>query len=274
MAVVMFNSNGGDNVEPQYVEIGQKLIKPNNPKHLKVNECFVGWFYYLGEIEVFWNFETDVVNQDMVLYAKWSDLLCLDYTLLLQTLDNVKPVEFYTEIQGNVVWFVNGNRQYGVSGNLFTFYPPLVRGSYVINCEINGVASKEYVVAINYYTPKKLSVHIKKIEENLYTFNIEKGEYMNKDNCFWYCTSTDYRVGAELIGTGATCTKELQKDCKVFAVYKNSKTGEQIYSENISIEPEFVTPTILYIILGASFGVGIIAVVLVILSKRKYNGYY
>jgi uncharacterized repeat protein (TIGR02543 family) len=67
---VLFNCNGGSDVPSQTVKGGEKAIKPNNPTHDEYT--FVAWFKEV-ELTNEWNFNTDVVNSDITLYAKWIE---------------------------------------------------------------------------------------------------------------------------------------------------------------------------------------------------------
>lgn len=267
---VVFNSNGGTFVASQFIRVGEKIERPDAPVDRIATDIFAGWYYLDNGEEKIWNFE-DVVSHNITLYAKWTNLECLDYSVLSQTLEDLKPVNFYIETTEDVVWFVNGERQYGVIGNRFTFYTP-ENGSYMISCRVAGVESKKFLVAIDYYVPEELNVKMEVSAGNLYTFEIENGEFMNSENCTWYCMVGDET--AKSIGTGIKCTQRLSKNCKVFVVYENDKNGSQIFSRNLIIEPEFNIPTTLYILLGVGAGVVALIVVFVVISRKKYKDYY
>ena len=65
---VVFDSNGGSAVEPQYVVEGGKATKPMTPEK-EQRSNFIGW--YLGDTE--WNFDT-VVTENITLVAKWQNV--------------------------------------------------------------------------------------------------------------------------------------------------------------------------------------------------------
>ena len=67
---VTFDTAGGTKTASQKVEEGQKVIRPDDPtkNDSKYEYVFVGW--YLGDYE--WNFETDVVSENITLTAKWE----------------------------------------------------------------------------------------------------------------------------------------------------------------------------------------------------------
>ena len=68
---VTFNSNGGGAVSQQVIKKGGKITKPDNP--IKDGYTFLGW-YKESEFTNLWNFETDTVNSDKTLYAKWEKI--------------------------------------------------------------------------------------------------------------------------------------------------------------------------------------------------------
>lgn len=66
---VSFESNGGSEVEQQTRVIpGRQAAEPPDPT--KQNATFLGWF---TESRKHWNFAHDPVNENITLYAKWSD---------------------------------------------------------------------------------------------------------------------------------------------------------------------------------------------------------
>ncbi|MBN2509571.1 MAG: leucine-rich repeat protein [Spirochaetales bacterium] len=65
---VSFESNGGTEVESFTVAEGEKIPEPADP--VKQNLEFAGWYADEALTDV-WNFDTDLVNADMTLYAAW-----------------------------------------------------------------------------------------------------------------------------------------------------------------------------------------------------------
>jgi hypothetical protein len=65
---VTFDVDGGSTVQDQSVEEGKKVAKPQNPS--KTGNTFANW-YKAKDYKTIWNFDTDVVVQDTILYAKW-----------------------------------------------------------------------------------------------------------------------------------------------------------------------------------------------------------
>lgn len=68
-ALVEFNSNGGSAVASQTVAVGSKATEPAAPT--KTDYTFAGWFSDVALTDE-WDFTTDVVAGNMMLYAKWT----------------------------------------------------------------------------------------------------------------------------------------------------------------------------------------------------------
>ncbi len=66
---VTFNSEGGSSVPSQTVPYGGKVTKPADPT--KTGYTFAGW-YKDEAYTTQWDFDNDVVTQDITLYAKWT----------------------------------------------------------------------------------------------------------------------------------------------------------------------------------------------------------
>ena len=80
--VITFDAQGGSEVEPMTVNKGEKLAKPTNP--IKENCSFLGW-YKDAAYTTPWEFATDVVNEDITLYARWSNPDETIYTVTFDT---------------------------------------------------------------------------------------------------------------------------------------------------------------------------------------------
>ena len=65
---VSFDTNGGDKKQPIIV-YENRLVETSNPT--RGSDQFVGWFKDL-ELMKPWNLNSDVVTQDLILYAKWA----------------------------------------------------------------------------------------------------------------------------------------------------------------------------------------------------------
>lgn len=66
---VEFNTDGGTEVETQYVDHNANATKPADP--VKTNKVFDGW-YEDSDFDTPWNFNTDKVDSNTTLYAKWK----------------------------------------------------------------------------------------------------------------------------------------------------------------------------------------------------------
>ena len=68
--LVVFDTAGGTAIETQTVAKGGKIVKPADPTKTdsKCDYVFAGW--YVGDYE--WNFERDIVTDDITLTAKWN----------------------------------------------------------------------------------------------------------------------------------------------------------------------------------------------------------
>ncbi|QNU65951.1 InlB B-repeat-containing protein [Ruminiclostridium herbifermentans] len=65
---IVFDSQGGSDIISQVVDYGSKITQPENP--IKAGFEFGGW-YKEAECINEWDFETDTVTQNIILYAKW-----------------------------------------------------------------------------------------------------------------------------------------------------------------------------------------------------------
>lgn len=77
---VEFNSNGGTLVENQMVPGGGKVRKPANPK--KTGYAFIGWYTDDGTFKNAWDFNNDVVTNNMTLYANWKTITPRDRAII------------------------------------------------------------------------------------------------------------------------------------------------------------------------------------------------
>lgn len=68
--VVTFETNGGTPIDPITVRYGETMQKPADP--VKSGWHIAGWYKDIDLTEE-WNFETDTVNSNMTLYAKWAE---------------------------------------------------------------------------------------------------------------------------------------------------------------------------------------------------------
>ncbi|WP_058308639.1 InlB B-repeat-containing protein [Gracilibacillus massiliensis] len=66
---VTFNSNGGSDVTSQLIAYKEQVSEPEEPE--REHYQFAGWYKDQAQTEA-WNFEEDVVTEDLTLYAKWN----------------------------------------------------------------------------------------------------------------------------------------------------------------------------------------------------------
>lgn len=69
---VTFESNGGSLIDSQTVNESSKVTKPSDPT--KADYEFEGWFQDEG-LTIPWNFDVDLVNSNITLYAKWTPII-------------------------------------------------------------------------------------------------------------------------------------------------------------------------------------------------------
>lgn len=67
---VTFQTNGGTAVDPQEVAVGGSVVQP--PEPTRIGYLFSGWFAD-DALTTPWNFASDVVNDNMTLYAGWVE---------------------------------------------------------------------------------------------------------------------------------------------------------------------------------------------------------
>ncbi|CAK7041810.1 MAG: hypothetical protein PARBA_01394 [Parabacteroides sp.] len=82
ICTVTFNSQGGSEVASKAVNKGEKLVRPTDPTMEK--RSFLGW-YKDAACTIEWNFNKDVVNGDITLYARWSEVGETVYTVTFDT---------------------------------------------------------------------------------------------------------------------------------------------------------------------------------------------
>ena len=121
---VTYQTNGGSEIPAQMAQYGEILTKPEDP--IREGYHLEGWYTDI-DLQKEWNFETDTVQGNMTLYAKWAEgdpigtsgglgglwwvlilLLLLLVLLLLAFLLGRKTVKFATgcetEIEDQKVW--------------------------------------------------------------------------------------------------------------------------------------------------------------------------
>ena len=67
---VRFETNGGSTIEDVTAIFGEKIARPADP--VREGKVFAGWYKDI-HLSKEWSFDTDTVNGNMTLYAKWED---------------------------------------------------------------------------------------------------------------------------------------------------------------------------------------------------------
>lgn len=87
---VRFHSNGGTTIDNQTVQYGERILRPKDP--IRAGYQFEGWYTDIT-LSTEWDFDSDLVTENMSLYAKWIPEMQSD----------VKPDE---SNQHNIYWIV------------------------------------------------------------------------------------------------------------------------------------------------------------------------
>lgn len=97
---VIFDSDGGNTVSEQIVKENGKIKRPDNPiKDIEEDYVynFLGW-YLDGEL---WDFDADVVKQDVTLTAKWDKIV--NFGIVTFVIDNGEVIPDQKIIKGKKV---------------------------------------------------------------------------------------------------------------------------------------------------------------------------
>lgn len=86
---VRFHSNGGTSVKNQIVQYGEKVTRPEDST--REGYQFAGWYTDI-DLSTAWDFETDLVKENMSLYAKW----------IPETQSDLEP----NESNGPCIWWI------------------------------------------------------------------------------------------------------------------------------------------------------------------------
>ena len=68
---VSFETNGGSEIPDQVVQYGETVLRPENP--VREGYQLVGWYTDI-DLQNPWDFDTDTVQGNMTLYAKWEQV--------------------------------------------------------------------------------------------------------------------------------------------------------------------------------------------------------
>lgn len=87
---IRFVSNGGSEISDQTVQYGEKIVRPEDP--VRKGFKFAGWYTDINLSDE-WDFEQDVVQSNMSLYAKW---------------EKTENIESSLDTHSEIVWFFLG----------------------------------------------------------------------------------------------------------------------------------------------------------------------
>lgn len=147
--VVSFNSKGGSVVGDTTLDTSGLIICPKTP--IKTGYTFDGWYKEFNCINA-WNFETDIVNTNTFLYAKWTESLVIKSNVATSRIslcpnsasDNIEitgialhQINIYN-IFGDVVMQINAGRRDKASVNVAHLAP----GIYLVIVNANSNESK------------------------------------------------------------------------------------------------------------------------------------
>ena len=187
-----FDAQGGSAVAPLEVEHGKTVTQPDNPE--KTPFAFGGW-YKEKECTTPWNFATDTVTADIILYAKWKITIQFDPSKMKCIKDGGHTIntgdivyendQLYFEStppKGKIVekWTVNGSEPPASSVNLWGF-------NYTVKAENvqSGVIDIDYTVktatrATIHFDPSKMTCR----KGGRYTINSGDTVYENDNLSF------------------------------------------------------------------------------------------
>lgn len=135
---VEFVLNGGslDSETSLSIKEGSLLTKPNEPIYF--GYMFMGWFTDIN-FETEWNFETDVVNDNLTLYAKWQvNTYLVTFDLNGGTLDILNKEVVFNSVYGELPTPV-------LFGYTFTGWT--LNGEFITKDSIVSVANDHTLVA-------------------------------------------------------------------------------------------------------------------------------
>ena len=187
-----FDAQGGSAVASLEVEHGKTVTQPDNPE--KTPFAFGGW-YKEKECTTPWNFATDTVTADIILYAKWKITIQFDPSKMKCIKDGGHTIntgdivyendQLYFEStppKGKIVekWTVNGSEPPASSVNLWGF-------NYTVKAENvqSGVIDIDYTVktatrATIHFDPSKMTCR----KGGRYTINSGDTVYENDNLSF------------------------------------------------------------------------------------------
>lgn len=113
---VTFNTQGGSAVASATVNAGGKITRPVDPT--RTNYIFGGW-YKESDCTNAWNFDTDVVNNNTSLYAKWTEKSATTYIISFDTQGGSAAASVETNAGGEVTRPADPTRSGYIFGGWF-----------------------------------------------------------------------------------------------------------------------------------------------------------
>lgn len=90
---VIFNTDGGSEIDTIKLEEAGKIVKPEEPK--KEGYVFEGWYKDLNK-SLKWDFDKDIASSNTTIYAKWAKILtCLEATQMCEPENFTSTERFY-----------------------------------------------------------------------------------------------------------------------------------------------------------------------------------
>lgn len=174
MYTVTFKTNGGSSVASVRVQKGERITAPTQPT--RTQYIFSGWYKDSSFTNV-WDFDSDIVNSDVTLYAKWkpsevcinsvnnATIVGTDITMILDD-ENINEIDMNNKVVLNDSKFT-WKLYYDVLGQMeiptklaTTKEGTLENGSnifYIVVTNENGTKTKSYTLDIY----KKYEVTVK-----------------------------------------------------------------------------------------------------------------
>ncbi|MCU0105516.1 DUF4886 domain-containing protein [Acholeplasma vituli] len=147
--VVTFDTEGGSEVDSIVASRGRTIARPEDP--VKAGFVFAGWFMDEAYENLF-NFETEVVMEDITLYAKWASETNFNQTFKVLSIGNS-----FSEDAHRYLWSI---------------------------AQSYGVAVENIVIANMYIGGAELALHVTNLtnDANAYTYQYYEGATMQTLN--------------------------------------------------------------------------------------------
>ena len=152
---VTFNSFGGSDVESASVLYGKTFAEPTKPT--KAGYVLVGW-YKEADLTTKWNFATDVVTEDITLYAKWVD---------------------ESDATGSDIIAAEG---FGINGNVLSIKTPNLQEYFALSNAITVSPYATWTVTTDIAGKEEIPSGTVALEvgDNTYYINVTSGNGSNK----------------------------------------------------------------------------------------------